>query len=194
MDPLKGVLDEKFFLEASPNCLAALARLVDDALAKRFQSYLEQAGDSEAAKVIQQHLGDAIKASTFHLQLIERGSVKVVDKIDLSTVGRMRFNQQEVIEELTFLRDNMKYIRSYIQPRKKSDYEAFVASLPAGYKSRVVANRVMFFQPHARARATGVGNIIRKREEWMVALKGLQFRDYFARAGFMLEGYQIKEF
>lgn len=40
MDPINGVLDETFFKVASPECLTALSKLIDDALAVRFTNYL----------------------------------------------------------------------------------------------------------------------------------------------------------
>ena len=195
MDPIKGVLDEAFFKAASPECMEALSRLVDDALALRFINYLNSTTlDNPVAKIINNYLGPAIKSATFHLHLIERGSPKIVEKIELETISNMRFDQRAVIEELEFLEQNIQFVRSYIEPRKKSDYDAFLASLPPGYKTRVSANRVMFYQPHARARATGVGIIIRRRDAWSIALKGLKFREYFARAGYAMDGYMLKEF
>lgn len=195
MEPIQGVLDENFFKVASPECLNALSRLVDDALGQRLQAYLDSTTvDNPTAVTIRNYLGQAIKVATFHLQLLERGSVKVVEKIELETIAGMRFDQQGVIKELEFLLSNIQYIRAYIEPRKKSDYDAFVSLLPAGYKTKVAANRVMFYQPRAGTRATGVGIIIRKRDVWTIALKGLQFRDYFARAGYTLDGYMLKEF
>lgn len=195
MDPIKGVLDEQFFQIASPECLDALSRLMDDALAQRFQAYLNSTTmDNPTAVIIRNSLGKAIKAATFHLLLLERGSVATVEKIELETIANMRFDQQATIKELTFLSENIQYIRAYIEPRKKGDYDAFVAALPHGYKSSVTNNRVMFYQPHARARATGVGIIIRKRDVWTIALKGLKFRDYCAHAGFAMSSYILKEF
>ena len=195
MDPIRGVLDENFFQVATPECLTALSRLVDDALAQRFINYLNSTTvDNPVAVIINNYLGPAIKSSTFHLHLLERGSVKVVEKIELETISNMRFDQQAVIRELEFLEQNIKHVRAYIEPRKKSDYDAFFSSLPAGYKTKVTANRVMFFQPHARPRATGVGIIIRKRDVWTIALKGLKFRDYYAKAGYAMDGYMLKEF
>lgn len=195
MDPIKDVLDEHFFTVASPKCLEALSRLVDDALAQRFQAYLNSTtADNPVAVIIRDSLGKSIKAATFHLLLLERGSVGIVEKIELETISNMRFDHLSTIQELTFLSENIQYIRAYIEPRKKADYDTFVSLLPSGYKSRVVNNRVMFYQPHARARSTGVGSIIRKRDVWTIAMKGLRYRDYCARAGFVLDSYMLKEF
>lgn len=195
MDPIKDVLDERFFTVASPECLSALSKLVDDALALRFQKYLESTTvDNPTAVTINKYLGAAIKAATFHLQLIERGSSTVVEKLELETIASMRFDQKSVIDELEFIQANIQYVRSYIEPRKKVDYEEFVSLLPTGYRAKVQANRVMFYQPRARARATGVGIIIRKKDIWTIALKGLKFRMMFARAGYAMDGYMLKEF
>lgn len=195
MDPINGVLDEAFFKVATSECLSALARLVDDALALRFLKYLEnEDADPQVTAIINQYLGPAIKSSTFHLKLLERDSVKVVMKIELETISDIRFDQQKVISELEFLERNIQFVKPYIEPRKKADYDAFLSSLPRGYRERVTANRVMFYQPHARARATGVGIIIRKRDVWTIALKGLKFRTYFAKAGYAMDGYMLKEF
>lgn len=195
MEPVNGVLDEAFFKVASPECLNALARLVDDALAQRLINYLNSTtADNPVAITINTYLGQAIKAATFHLQLLERGSVKIVEKISLETISNMRFDQQAVIEELEFLEKNLQYIRPYLPPRKKSDYEEFCALLPNGYKTKVAANKVMFCQVRERTRATGVGIITRNRDTWTIALKGLKFRDYCAKAGFDMGGYMLKEF
>lgn len=195
MDPIKGVLDERFFEVASPECLTALSKLVDDAMALRFKSYMEATTvDNPVVSIINNYLGQAIKVATFHLLLLERGSVRTVEKIEIETIADMRFDQLAVIKELEFLEENIKYIRPYIEPRSKSDYENFLSLLPREYVPRVTANSTMFYQPRARARATGVGIIVRKRDIWTLALKGLKFRDHFARAGYMLDGYLLKEF
>lgn len=195
MDPIDGILDEAFFKVASPECLTALSKLIDDAMALRFIKYLNSTTvDNPVAATINNYLGQAIKVSTFHLKLIERGSAKVVEKIELDTVADMRFDQHAVIEELEFLEQNIKYVRSYLEPRRKVDYDAFVSLLPAGYKTKVVNNRVMFYQPHAKPRSTGVGIINKKRDVWTIALKGLKYREYIAKAGYALDSYMVKEF
>ena len=82
MDPINGVLDETFFKVASPECLTALSKLIDDALAVRFTNYLNSTTvDNPIAAIINNYLGQAIKMATFHMQLLERGSAKVVEKI-----------------------------------------------------------------------------------------------------------------
>ena len=85
-------------------------------------------------------------------------------------------------------------MRSFLEPRRKADYDAFVALLPAGYKTKVANNRVMFYQPHAKMRSTGVGIINRKRDVWTIALKGLKYREYIARSGYAMDSYMVKEF
>ena len=86
MDPINGVLDETFFKVASPECLTALSKLIDDALAVRFTNYLNSTTvDNPIAAIINNYLGQAIKMATFHMQLLERGSAKVVEKIELET-------------------------------------------------------------------------------------------------------------
>lgn len=195
MDPINGVLDETFFKVASPECLTALSKLIDDALAVRFTNYLNSTTvDNPIAAIINNYLGQAIKMATFHMQLLERGSAKVVEKIELETIANMRFDQRAVIEELEFLEKNIKYVRSFLEPRRKADYDAFVALLPAGYKTKVANNRVMFYQPHAKMRSTGVCIINRKRDVWTIALKGLKYREYIARSGYAMDSYMVKEF
>ena len=180
MDPINGVLDETFFKVASPECLTALSKLIDDALAVRFTNYLNSTTvDNPIAAIINNYLGQAIK---------------VVEKIELETIANMRFDQRAVIEELEFLEKNIKYVRSFLEPRRKADYDAFVALLPAGYKTKVANNRVMFYQPHAKMRSTGVGIINRKRDVWTIALKGLKYREYIARSGYAMDSYMVKEF
>lgn len=121
MDPINGVLDETFFKVASPECLTALSKLIDDALAVRFTNYLNSTTvDNPIAAIINNYLGQAIKMATFHMQLLERGSAKVVEKIELETIANMRFDQRAVIEELEFLEKNIKYVRSFLEPRRKA--------------------------------------------------------------------------
>ena len=195
MEPINGVLDEAFFKVASPECLNALSRLVDDALAQRFINYLNSTTvDNPVAVIINNYLGQAIKSATFHLQLLERGSVKIVEKISLETIANMRFDQQAVIKELEFLEQNLQYIRPYLAPRKKSDYDEFYSLLPGAYRVKVAANKIMFCQARERTRATGVGIITRNRDTWTIALKGLKFREYYAKAGYAMDGYMLKEF
>lgn len=194
MGPIEGVLDEKFFLSASEKCLDALARLIDDAIASRFQAYINAPeADQQVVSIIKEHFEQVLKTATFHFTLLERGSPAIVAKIELEAVAEMRTDQQALIEELEFLEENYQYIRAYIKPREKRDYERFTASLPRGYISRVEANKVMFYQPRAKQRPTGVGIIIRKHDIWELALKGLKFRRYFLQAGYM-EGYMMREF
>ena len=119
MDPINGVLDETFFKVASPECLTALSKLIDDALAVRFTNYLNSTTvDNPIAAIINNYLGQAIKMATFHMQLLERGSAKVVEKIELETIANMRFDQRAVIEELEFLEKNIKYVRSFLAERR----------------------------------------------------------------------------
>ena len=200
MDPIYGVLDENFFLTADDTCLKALSKLIDDALATHLQNYVESDDAlAEVVAVIEKHLGDVIKSSTFHNVLIERGIPKLVEKLTLDTIAEMQSGQEEVIRELEFVENNFKYIRTCIEPRSKADYEDFVRLLPNGYGERVKANRIMFYSPREKARYTGVGILIRRKDTWTIALKGLRYRKYYAsetvqgRAG-ITGSYHIKEF
>jgi len=195
MDPIPSVLDEQFFSVASEECLISLAALVDDAMAIRLQTFLAAVPESNiAAQNIRKYLGDAIRSATFHLVLKERGTCQLIEKISLETLAGIRIDTTPIIEELEFVQENFQYVQAYLAPRKKTDYETFYALLPTQYKSKVAANKPVFFQPAARPRPTGASVIINRKETWTIALKGLKYRKYCAGAGLFMDGYALKEF
>lgn len=195
MDPVKGVLDEQFFLQASPECLTALAKLVDDVLARHLIEYLESTTtDNPVAVRIQQYLGDAITDATFHLVLEKRGSAAIVEKIDLYTLGTAPIDRRQLLSELQFLEDNFSHIRAYLEPRKSEDYTAFLSLCPYAYTTRVQTNRSIFYEPKAKRRYTGVGIIVRRHREWVIALKALQFLDYYSHLPIGGNMQLLKEF
>jgi hypothetical protein len=131
---------------------------------------------------------------TFHLLLLERKIPDLIRKIELETVAEMWPERTEIIADLEFVEKNLNSVRAYLEPRTKMVFEAFCAWLPEGYYKPVLDNQIMFYHPREHTRATGVGIIIKKKTIWLMALKGLKFREYFANAGFALDSYKLKEF
>lgn len=195
LDPIKGVLPEQFFLDASPECLSALAKLMDDALARRLIQYLESTvSDNPVAVKINKYLGDAILDTTFHITLQERESVQLIEKIDLQSLSKAPIDRAQVVKELQFLEDNFSHIYAYLEPRKLEDFEAFINLCPLTYVRNINVNKSLFYQPRAKRRYTGVGAIIRKHREWSIALKGLKFLEYYTRLPIGANTQFMKEF
>lgn len=192
MDPLTGILDEKFFILASNECLEALSNLIDDKLAHRFQKYLEQADEESFTKrKIEMRLGEAIRRATFQDVLDARDFTKTLSDLNLHRVAYTPIERQKkLMEDLMFLQENYKYISVNSNVRTKATYEKFLRSLPYGnvtqasgktipYSSAVVANKLAFFdpkEPYRRSKAASM--ILQTRTRWSIALKGLQYMAY----------------
>lgn len=194
MNIIGNVLDEQFFVEASDTCLERLALLVDDALAKRLKDYLKKVPSGVAADRIQEHLFEAIKLNTFHLELLEMNYVKNVKRLMLPTLLDRRTDLDEILEELLFLQHNMPYIVNYCKVRNEEDYDEFYESLPSDYKEVVEQNKIMFYSRNERERRTGVGIIRDKRHVIDIAIKGIEYRKYMTSIGVDLNSYKVKEF
>lgn len=195
MDPIKDVLDEAFFLQASPECLLAFSKLIDDGVATLLQRYLETVDvDHPVAQVINNYLGEAMRTATFHLVIKERKLHDLVAKLNLESVADMQVGRAEMRKQLEYLQDNFPYIRARIEPPTKEDFVHFQKTAPNGYDRIIAANSLMFYQPRATARMTGVGNILRRWSECEIALKGLQYRDYCDTKGFVHGSFLVKEF
>lgn len=194
MNPIDNVLDEKFFEDASDVCLGALAKLIDDAIAVRLKRYVELNPDSVVTKRIQEHLGEAIKLSTFHFELLEKDYVRDIKKLILPNVIEPDTDTDALLEELLFLQENMPYIVSYCKTRTEDDFMKFVESAPPEYQRTILSNRPMFYHNKEHERRTGVGAIRNKRDVIDIAVKGIQYRKYMSSIGISTRSYKIKEF
>lgn len=194
MNIIGNVLDEQFFVEASDTCLKRLAPLIDDALAVRLKEYLKKVPAGVASDRIQEHLLEAIKLNTFHLELLEKNYVKDVKRLMLPTILDRKTDLDELLEELLFLQNNMPYIINYCKVRNEEDYEEFYESLPANYTTVVEQNKIMFYSRNERERRTGVGVIRDKRHMIDIAIKGIEYRKYMTSIGADLNSYKVKEF
>lgn len=195
MDPLTGILDEKFFLHASDECLDALGDLIDDKLAHRFQKYLQQADeDSLAKRKIEVRLGEAIRRATFQDTLKERDFTNTLYDLNLHRVAYTPLDkQQKLLEDLQFLQENYKYITVNSNMRTKTVYDTFLRTLPYGsvvqpdgrsvtYAAAVSANKLAFFNPKEPYRRTkDASMILQTRTRWSIALKGLRYMQYCAK-------------
>ena len=195
MEPIKGILDENFFLVASDECLTAMSKLIDDMVAKHLQLYVaDPSSDPAVVARIKNFLGEAMMQATFHNILKERGSCSIVRKIQLAALPTITGDVTEIINELEFLQANYHYVHPYIEPRRKEDYDAFLRHVPRAYKTKIEANKVFFYQAAAVRRSTGVKIIIDRHDEWVIALNGLKTIRYFLQQGLGSNNYITTRF
>lgn len=179
MDVLPGAIDEQFFLLASDECLAALAKLVDVGMSSYINSYFNSGGsNSEAYAKVHAWLDEPVKHVTFHKRLHNEGIVAKLHNINMDAMA-ISTNVQEMDELITaidILYENKQYIHANIKPRKKDDYEHFLSLVPEPYRARVKANKNYFYVPNARTGSTGLAFIVARSADIDILYKGMKFR------------------
>lgn len=204
MDVLKNILSEADVMYMSDATLISLGKLVDDKLAKRLKKYLDDSEGYYGVKNrIKELIGATIETALFHEVALERGIVDLVSKINLETLAFASIDIDKYIEELIWLKEHKSFIKSYIEPRRKTDFDDFVRGLRElevpdevpHYKDvvkRVTANSMVFYSRNERPRATRIGILITMSDTWEMALKGLQYLQFCNKKGII--GYLCKEF
>lgn len=186
MDVLPNALPEKFFAEASQECLDALVPLVDLGIAKHFQKYCTELNyNAGVANIIQRNFGDAIMRATYHQTLHDSGIVRRLKELNLDAVGAMRDvgEMESMVKDLEAVIDNFQFIKATIPPRSKEDYEKFYSLAPDEFQRGIAANRDYFYYPRAAEVSTGLGYLISHKPDYEIALKGLRTRLAFAKSG-----------
>ena len=186
MDVLPNALPEKFFVDASEECLKNLAALVDVGIAKHLMSYCDSpTANPGVVGTIHRVFDGAIKHATYHQELHDAGIVSKLKEINLDAVAAMTSveDMQALVDDIRRVSDNIEFVHARIQPRSKEAYDRFYCSCPHEYRPAITANRDYFYYPRAKEVATGLGYILSHRQDYEVALKGLLTRLEFAQHG-----------
>ena len=204
IDVLKGIMGEAELLYMSDEAILNLGKLLDDQLAKRLQNYLDNPDAFDDTKNrVQSLIGDKIKMALFHEVVKERGLIEIVSRLNLDTLPYADIDIDQTVEELTWLKENKKYLKASIVPRRKEDFESFLRSVSSlnipdniphysNLIKRIKANSEMFYSRYERNRATRMGVLIAMSDTWEIALEGLKYLRYCRQKG--LVGYLPKEF
>lgn len=186
MDVLPNALPEKFFVDASDECLKALAALVDVGIARYLIGYCESAtANPGVAATIERYFSDAIKHATYHQELHDAGVVSKLKEMNLDAIAAMTSVQEmeALVADIERITDNIQFVHARIKPRTKEAYEKFLGLCPKEYTRGISDNRDYFYYPRAQEVVTGLGYIISHRQDYEVALKGLKTRLTFAHTG-----------
>lgn len=186
MDVLPNALPEQFFVDASDECLKALATLVDVGIAKHLMSYCDSStANPGVVGTIERYFSNAIKHATYHQELHDAGIVAKLKEINLDAVAAMTSvaDMEAMVADIKRVTDNIEFVHARIQPRSKEDYEKFFGLCPSQYQQGVANNRDYFYYPRAKETVTGLGYILSHRQDYDVALKGLLTRLEFAKHG-----------
>lgn len=173
---LPGALPEEFFLEASPECLEALAVLVDPGIARFINKYMKNANAREDVKaIIHKYFDTAIKHATFSQELYDNGTADILRNLNFDVIASMTDTaaMQKLYNTIDTVLSNKEFIHSTIMPNTKTDYENFLCLCPAAYKTSVASNRDYFYYPRAKEANTGLGVVIRHETDLQIAAKGL---------------------
>ncbi len=186
MDVLPNALPEQFFADASDECLKALVPLVDLGIARHFLNYCSSAtANPGVAGTIERYFTEAIKHATYHQELHDTGVVATLKELNLDSLGVMTSvkEMEALVATIEKVTNNFKFIHSSIKPRSKADYDDFLSKCPNAYIKGIMANRDYFYYPHAKEISTGLAYLVSHRQDLEIALKGLETRIMFAKAG-----------
>lgn len=197
MDVINGLLSESEFRLFTSEDYAALESLLDDSLAGQLKEYLNGTGqDAYVLDCIRHFLLPTIESLTFPKQLHEEGYVDMISKLSpqvvVSTVQDPAY-LEDLHKKLRYLEANYDRITARTPTRTKADFETFacrmdnllyraaIENVPLTYPDldkRLKANKFVFYSPQDKGHSTMLGTITRKHREWLLCLRGLDFKEY----------------
>lgn len=192
MDVISGIFGEAEFRAMPDEMIVCLGRLLDDKLATRIKNYLTAPqADKELVGRIKTLIGDKIEKCTFHVDVLQRGSVELISKLSVPTLAYREVDLNFLDTELSWLKQNKDKLKSYIEPRKREDFQEFIYHLkelqkamigkPKEYSNlleRVTANKNAFCAANEKPRPTRIGTIVSQSQNWEVGLNGVKFLIY----------------
>lgn len=206
MDIISGIFGEAEFRVMPDEMINCLGRLLDDKLAVRIKTYLlNPQADQEIVERIKSLIGDKIERCTFHEDVLQRGLVDLVSKLSVPTLAYTEVDLPFLETELSWLKQNKDKLKSYIEPRKRDDFQEFLYHIrelqrnmigkPKEYTNlvdRVMANKNSFCAANEKPRPTRIGTIVSQSQNWEIGLNGVRFLLYCQRNS--IEDWLRREF
>lgn len=197
MDIVKGLLSETEFRLFKAEDYYALECLLDDSLANQLLTYINSTGqDPFVLDNIKCFLLPTIESLTFPLKLHSEGYVEMISKLSPQVVVSTTQDPEYLKKlhgQLRFLEANFDKITARTPARTRSDYDNFLRrmtnlvgrAMSEGIEltypnlvQRIEANKFVFYSPQDKGHSTMLGNITRRRREWILCLRGLDYKEY----------------
>jgi len=199
MDIFPNLLGEnelKFFNESD---FMSLTCVLDDTLAKHIKDYINNPlANTEIISSLDEKFTKTIDSLTFHYTLQEMGIIDLIGRLSPETLLNTNADFGDIKTKLTFLEDNIDKLRVTIPARTKAAYEDFCATMrrvlqrqqEAGVQptypdimKRIEANKFAFYVPNDKGHHTGTAIVNARRRQWMMCLRGLQYKEYCDNKG-----------
>lgn len=210
---LKNIFHEAELLIMTRDHYEIINRLMDDMLAAKiikFFDSMEELNLNERRDPIAQHLFQRYvmarvilekkaRQLTFHMEARDKGVLKAVKNMDITTAHLLFEDKDAAIEMLNWLLDNRQYWCATIEPRRVEDWRELekcadeieksamgMVSQMAGIgiqidscpdlKNRLKDNKEMFYAPNEKSRSTGMAYVFSAAEVLEIILHGFKFQ------------------
>lgn len=202
MDVVKGLLSENEFRLFKSEDYTALENLLDDSLANQILNYINGEGqDPYVLDSIKCFLMPTIETLTFPLKLHSEGYVDMISKLSPQVIVSTTQDPEYIKKlhsQLRFLEANFEKITARTPARSRADYDKFLGRMQAlvtrsmcenqeltypNLIQRIEANKFVFYSPQDKGHSTMLGNITRRRREWTLCLRGLDYKEYCDASG-----------
>ncbi len=186
-----GEAEFRFFNDTDFECLKDV---LDDSLAKYLKTYFENPeANPEIVARIKEKIGDAVESLTMHYVLQEKGIISLLASLSPETLMNSGTDLEEIRVKLKFLEDNIDKVRVTISARPKAAYDNFKTSISGvihrmmleGVETtfpevlaRLDSNRFLFYVPNDKGHTTGVSIVNTKRRQWVMCLRGIEYKQY----------------
>lgn len=185
---------EAELLEFTEKDYAALEGVLDATLSKHLLRYLQNSdANPTLVATIKDCLGKTIESYTFHYVLREKGILELIGSLSPENLLATNADYNDIKDKLTFLDKNLYKLRIEIPARTKTAYEDFIDSMRAvllrmddkgiepsfpNVLERIEVNKFVFYVPNARNHPTGCNIVNSKKRQWIMCLRGLEFKEY----------------
>lgn len=192
MDIIQGLISEEDIMYMSDDTLISLGNLLDDNLGTIFNDYLEDPKGTGIVKDrIRKFIGEKVKRSVFHKEVLARGIVEEVNKISIEALPISSADYTTLKKSLLWLKENKQYLKSYIEPRQESDFKDFLAGIhsmsnPNGRRNLpalIAKNAPLFYSRYEKPRSTRIGSLVERSDNWEIILYGLHYLEYCNKLG-----------
>jgi hypothetical protein len=190
MDVIQGVLTESDFAERTAEKLTALRPLTDVCLARFLDAYVRSA-DGRFSASVSEILGG--KITGILTSMSERAKAASALIRELNPESLTALSDVSALPELRWALGNARVMTAEIAPRKKTDYEQFLALFNGKAARRIADNRPLFYDRGEKLRHTAAFAIVKHRERLELLLKGLAYVEYCNAKG-ITEDWRRAEF
>lgn len=188
---IEGLIGEQEFLYMSKETMEALSHLIDDYLGEMILAYVNKPdANTEVVSRILEELGDALYTATFNVDI--DSDLATVCKTSTELMGDIDIDRTATIEKLRWLSGNKMFLRPFLPPRSKADFDTFMKGLsmieyPDGVSpsprllSTMKNNSMLFYKRNEKPRNTGLGYLSTRADDWEMKLEALMFSVYKSR-------------